>query len=247
MNSSRGFCAGFTCAGFTYVGVLALVALMGIGLASIGQWWQTTRMREKETELLFVGEEFRRALLSYRDSSSGLGEYPRRLEDLLEDRRLPGVRRHLRRIYDDPMTGRADWVLLRAGDRIVGVASRSESMPFRRAGFPSAFSDFAQARRYRDWVFAAEPVAGETVAAQNTAGGRAGPSGPGPLPQPVAPEPPALPAEPPESPPSLERDPCEVRYANGLARCKGLPNPSRELFACKESAYADLRSCRLGR
>lgn len=234
------------CGGFTYLGVLVLVALMGAGLASIGSAWRATLQREKEAQLLFVGQEFRRALLSYRDTSSGLGEYPRQLEDLLEDRRLPAVKRHLRRIYDDPMTGRADWVLLRAGDRIVGVASRSEGMPYRRAGFPPAFADFSNARRYRDWVFAAEPLAAPAAATGTGVAAPGEPAAPAPPPPLPTPAPIALPVEPPEPPP-LERDPCEIRYAAGLARCKGLPNPSRELFACKDAAYADLRSCRAGR
>ena len=53
--------------GFTYLGVLFAVALMGVLLAGLGEVWHTAVRRDKESELLFNGEQIRLALISYRD------------------------------------------------------------------------------------------------------------------------------------------------------------------------------------
>jgi hypothetical protein len=45
------------------------------------------------------------------------------LQDLLEDRRFVTMRRHLRQVYVNPMSGQADWEMLVAPDGgIKGVA-----------------------------------------------------------------------------------------------------------------------------
>lgn len=141
--------------GFTYLGVLIVVALAGISLAALGELWSTAAKRDKEAELLFVGGEIRRAIGHYFDSSpGGARRYPAKLEELLEDPRWPTTRRHLRRIYIDPMTGTANWGLIRGpGDGITGVYSRSEERPLKVAGFSSEDAAFANAARYADWRF----------------------------------------------------------------------------------------------
>ena len=146
--------------GFTYIGVLLLVALLGVGLAGAGVLWSTAAQREREAELLFVGDQFRRAIGSYHDSSAGAKQFPLRLDDLLRDARLPNTRRHLRRIYVDPMTGKADWGLVMRGDRIVGVYSRSEAEPIKRAGFAAADAAFETATAYSEWRFVHAPGTG---------------------------------------------------------------------------------------
>lgn len=138
-------------AGFTYLGLLFLVAVIGVAIASIGTVWHTTQQRERETQLLFVGEQFSRAIESYYRQSPGAGQFPKALEDLLLDQRFPVVRRHLRRIYRDPMTESAEWGLVTVGDRIVGVYSLSEDKPIRTAGLDRPA--FAEAQTYRDWKF----------------------------------------------------------------------------------------------
>src|SRR5262245_46206627 len=101
-NGRRRPCAG----GFTYIGLLIAIAVMGIGLAAIGPVSRTLQLRELESELLFAGDQIRRAIGEYYESSpAGLKQYPKKLEDLLRDNRYPGVRRYLRRLYFDPMTG----------------------------------------------------------------------------------------------------------------------------------------------
>lgn len=156
-------------AGFTYLWLLLVVALMGLGFASALELHQSTVRREKEKQLLWIGRQFVSALESYRHSSGIKGaipqatafakpfepvQYPATLEELLKDPRFPGVKRHLRAIYTDPLTGNAEWGLLRRNGRIVGVHSLSGLRPIKRAGFESGQEIFQDAEHYSSWVFA---------------------------------------------------------------------------------------------
>ncbi|MCY1541438.1 hypothetical protein D9M68_771320 [compost metagenome] len=79
---------------------------------------------------------------------------PMTLEDLLKDPRTPGLLRHLRKLYADPITGQAQWGLVRdAAGRIVGIHSLSERPPLKTHGFDAAHARFEQAQHYSDWVF----------------------------------------------------------------------------------------------
>lgn len=141
--------------GFTYFAVLALVVITSIGALAGGRLWQTAERRERERELLAAGQQLRQAIGSYRALAvAGRRQYPQSLEDLLLDPRLPGIRRHLRRIPVDPVTGSLEWGLLRAPDGgIQGVHSLSEAAPIKRAGFAPEEQGFAEAARYADWRF----------------------------------------------------------------------------------------------
>jgi type II secretory pathway pseudopilin PulG len=152
--------------GFTYVWLLVAVAVMAAGLAAIGEIASTAAKREKEAELLFVGDQFARAIAEYSASSPGAPQYPQKLEDLLADNRYPNARRYLRRIYRDPMTGRPDWALVRGpGGGIVGVHSQAIERPLKTANFPPGYESFAGATVYSAWRFGpqagAGPAAGE--------------------------------------------------------------------------------------
>ena len=95
--------------GFTYLGMLILVAIMGFGLAGFAELYSHAAQREKERELLFIGSQFRNAIESYYNKSPGAKVYPQKLDDLVEDKRFPMPQHHLRRVYRDPMTGKAEW------------------------------------------------------------------------------------------------------------------------------------------
>jgi len=147
--------------GYTYLLLLFFVAASSIALAISGEWWYRDAIREKERELLFVGEQFAAAIGRYYESSpSAAKQLPRNLEDLLHDRRHAAVRRHLRRIYVDPLTGRREWGLVRnPGGAIIGVHSLSSGRPLRRAGFTPGREDFAAAGDYTRWRFVYYPRA----------------------------------------------------------------------------------------
>jgi type II secretory pathway pseudopilin PulG len=141
--------------GFSYIGVLILVALMSVALAAAGEIWHTAQKREKEQELLFVGSQFRRALEQFYANTPGQGRrYPLSLEELLLDPRHPGIRRYLRRIYFDPMTGSAEWGLVTGPNgEIFGVYSLSEAEPMKKGNFPLLDKGFEGKVKYSDWVF----------------------------------------------------------------------------------------------
>lgn len=141
--------------GFTYIGVLILVVIMGVMLAAAGEIWFSAQKREKEQELLFVGNQYRLALAQYYRHTPGSAiRYPKRLEDLLQDPRYPGMQRYLRQLYPDPVTGSTTWGLVTGQNgEISGVYSLSEDEPAKKAHFRLADKKFEGKTKYSDWVF----------------------------------------------------------------------------------------------
>jgi hypothetical protein len=143
-------------AGFSYLWLLLLVAFMGVGLTLAVEIDSTAVQRDREKELLAIGRQFRSAIERYHATrlSPGKHEYPATLEDLLRDNRVPGIRRHLRKVFVDPMTGKAEWGLVKVGGRIVGVHSFSEKMPIKQDGFEVQDVGLRGKTSYAQWVFA---------------------------------------------------------------------------------------------
>ncbi|MFM9436590.1 hypothetical protein ACFDR9_003675 [Janthinobacterium sp. CG_23.3] len=141
--------------GFAYLWTLALVALMGAGLAVGGDLYATAARRDKERQLLFIGHEFRNAIGRYYDVNGANGQhhYPLTLEELLKDPRFPNPKRHLRRLYTDPTTGRAEWALVMREGRIVGVHSLSTRLPIKQDNFDDDDAGLRLKQRYADWIF----------------------------------------------------------------------------------------------
>src|SRR4051794_15865748 len=141
--------------GFTYIGLLIVIAVMGIGLGAIGPLSRSVQLRDKEAELLFIGDEFRRAITRYYERSpGGIKQYPKKLEDLLRDNRQPGMQRYLRKIYVDPLTGKNQWGLVEVpGYGITGIYSTHDGEPIKKANFAARYKAFESARKYSDWKF----------------------------------------------------------------------------------------------
>jgi type II secretory pathway pseudopilin PulG len=152
--------------GFTYLTVLFIVAILMGGLALVGEVWETWAKREKEADLLFVGNQYRKAIQRY--VLAGKAQYPRKLDDLLLDPRQPSTQRYLRKFYPDPMTGKSEWGFVNGPDGgIGGVYSLSEDKPLKVAGFKLRDASLEGAKKYSDWKFAFTPAA--PPAAQNSA------------------------------------------------------------------------------
>ena len=150
-------------AGFTYIGILVFVAVLGLASAMTLEVASTAARRSAERELRGIGGEFNAAFKSYFLSSpKGTPAYPHMLEDLLRDPRFPGLRRHLRRIYADPLTGHTEWGLVPApGGGIMGVYSLAQGTPMGRAenALKANLPPGTPKGGYAEWMFGYDPNA----------------------------------------------------------------------------------------
>lgn len=145
--------------GFTYIAVLAALVLVSLGTQGVMQVVSQQAQREREDALLRIGATYARAIGSYYRATPGaVKRWPSSLEELLEDKRLLQVHRHIRELYPDPLTRNIDWELVAAPEGgIQGVRSRSTKAPL-RAG-PVEIDELAlpAAQRYAQWSFVYQP------------------------------------------------------------------------------------------
>ena len=96
-------------------------------------------------QLDWIGAQFVQAIGSYHQATPGAAkDYPKTMQDLLEDRRYATIRRHLREVYVNPFTGQKTWEPVFTSDgKLLGV----------RAAVPDG-----DRSEIRDFVF--RPVAG---------------------------------------------------------------------------------------
>ncbi len=168
LNTSARYRVGRRQRGFNYPLLLAAMVIVGVVLAGLGEVWHVAALREKEAQLLFVGNEFSQAIGRYYESTpSGPKQYPQNLDDLLLDRRFPRPVRHLRKVYVDPFRGTPDWGLVLEQGRIIGVYSEAEGVPMRKLGVTTAGvpgmvvggnAATGEALSYSSWRFVYRPV-----------------------------------------------------------------------------------------
>lgn len=225
-------------AGFTYVGMVVFVTIIGLVGAATVKVGTLLARAEAEKELLEIGAAFSDALASYAQATPpGQPQQPLSLEALLRDPRFPTPRRHLRRIFVDPITGRAEWGLVRAaeGGPIMGIYSLSRAQPLKVGNFDQRFANFGGKQHLSDWKFVATtqglanavpvPVPGEP-APPATPGTSLFPQTPNtpPLPPAAPPEPAEAPAPPP-APPPQEPEPPEEPAPEPVAEETPAPQP----------------------
>ena len=142
--------------GFTYLGLIVLVTIVGLVGAATLKIESLMRRAQAEEELLEIGAEFSRALRSYAAATPrGQRQQPASLQDLLRDPRFPNPRRHLRKIYIDPITGKDEWgIMYLSGESgVIGVHSLSDSKPLKIGNFDARFQNFEKAELISDWRF----------------------------------------------------------------------------------------------
>lgn len=143
--------------GFTYMGLLMVTAIVGIGMAGVGIVWSQDMQREREKELLFIGDAYRKAIARYYENGIGSKQFPASLDELILDMRQPTIKRHIRKLYADPMMknsrGKEPWGLILQQGKIVGVHTLSEDKPIKKSGFNAGDEAFAEAEKYSDWKF----------------------------------------------------------------------------------------------
>lgn len=137
--------------GSVFMGMLVTVAVVAVMLMEVGTLWSSVLQRERELELLARGSEIREAIgLYYREGNT----FPKSLEDLVLDRRQPTVKRYLRRVYADPLTGTAEWGVVEGpGKTIMGVFSKAKGTPFKQGNFSVMNQSFTGQGSYQGWVF----------------------------------------------------------------------------------------------
>ncbi|WP_410505689.1 type II secretion system protein [Janthinobacterium sp.] len=168
------------------MGLIILLAIIGLVGAAGLKMGALLQRRAAEQELLDIGAAFADALQSYAGATpAGQAQQPPALNDLLKDPRFPGTRRHLRKLYVDPITGRAEWGLIyrAGGSGVVGVYSLSQARPLKVGNFELRFTQFAGKDSLSEWKFmAAEGALPPTVAPPPQSAGTLRPAPlPGPL------------------------------------------------------------------
>lgn len=142
--------------GFTYLSLIILLAIIGLATASALKLGSVIQRSRAENELLDIGAAFSDALKSYADATpSGQPPQPPSLKELLKDPRFPGTRRHLRKLFVDPMTGKAEWGIQYLGDKVgvLAVYSLSDAKPVKVGNFPSRYLGFEGKSHISDWKF----------------------------------------------------------------------------------------------
>lgn len=146
--------------GFSYPIALFLVAVVTIVSVRALENTMTAERREKEQDLLVIGQAYRNAIKTYYDNSPGTSKtYPPDLQALLLDARATRLRRPLRKLYRDPVTTSTEWGIVHTeSGAIKGVYSLSTLKPFKSDGFPDELKSFINARQYKQWQFVYEPA-----------------------------------------------------------------------------------------
>jgi type II secretory pathway pseudopilin PulG len=141
--------------GFTYIAVLVALLMLSLATQGVITYVSHQAQREREADLLRIGQTYAKAIGAYYQASPGtIKRWPATLEDLLEDRRLVGVVRHIRELYPDPITRTFSWDLIRAPDGgIAGVRSTSTLAPIRTGVVELDELTLPPAIRYADWEF----------------------------------------------------------------------------------------------
>jgi type II secretory pathway pseudopilin PulG len=165
--------------GFAYIALLVAIIIIGISLGAAGKYWSNVMLRDKEEELLYRGDQYRRAIERYVSAIPGSQAYPQRIDDLLTDNRTATGKRHLRQKYKDPISGE-DFVEIRntLDKSIIGVRSPSEKEPLKKAGFPDIYNStqvvarpgypdgynvFTGKTKYSEWLFVATVTSAPTT------------------------------------------------------------------------------------
>ena len=171
--------------GFTYLGLIILVSVIGMVGAATLKIGALMQRAQAEEELLDIGAAFSAALQSYAQvTPKGQPLQPPSLQELLKDPRTPALRRHLRKIFADPVTGSTEWGIAYQADKVgvVAVYSRSQARPLKIGNFDARFVGFDGKRHLSDWKFIAgamAPVLPLTAAPVSNAA----PSPPAPAPE----------------------------------------------------------------
>ena len=146
--------------GFTFIALLVAMLLLSLATQGVMTSVSQQAQREREADLLRIGHTYAQAIGAYYEASPGvIKRWPTALEDLLEDKRLVTVKRHLREVYPDPITRSSNWGLILAADGgFTGVHSYSVIAPIRSTPVGLGLGPIPNVTRYADWQFVYRPA-----------------------------------------------------------------------------------------
>ena len=93
--------------GFTLVGVVVAIAIIVILLAAVGPTISTILERDRETELIFRGKQYARAIVAFQKR---YGRLPNELKEMAKMKP-----KTIRQLWKDPMCNCDDWEVIFAG------------------------------------------------------------------------------------------------------------------------------------
>jgi hypothetical protein len=169
--------------------------------------------------------------------------FPKTLEALLEDPQKPVTTRYLRRIYDDPFTGKPEWGLIKTpSGSIMGVYSLAQGTPLKQAQFAPQDAQFTGAQTYSEWKFVyavsavaqATGITGSTVPVANAT-----------VP-PATSRDDAAAASPPPSPPAKRERSCDEIAQRDASVCADQARRFGANGDCLDSAAARADACLAG-
>lgn len=141
--------------GFAYMALLVVIFASTLALSvALPDKYQQAK-RERETQLLFVGQQYANAIKSfYENPYVSVKRYPETLDELLVDNRTAQPRHHLRQLYKDPIRDSSEWGLLtNEEDQIIGVFSLSKDTPLRTNFGLETMVAIASGDKYEDIKF----------------------------------------------------------------------------------------------
>lgn len=141
--------------GFILLGMLCLLVIAGYILSEASAKWSDMVKREREQELLKVGDTIRKAIGAYYNATPGVvKQYPPDLDALLYDDRFPTPKRYLRQLYVDPVTQREGWgIVVAPNGGVMGISSLSPEKPFKQKNFRPIYKEFEDKNYYGEWYF----------------------------------------------------------------------------------------------
>ena len=143
--------------GFTFFGLMFVVTLIGLALTGASTVWQVQQQRYKEQQLLYIGKQYRDAIRSYYQASpGGLRQYPRQFSELLRDPRYPTIKRHIRKLWPDPLTMDNNWgLIVDAQGGIAGIYSRAPGKPLMQPDLSDGEQESQpkKTKSYAEWKF----------------------------------------------------------------------------------------------
>jgi type II secretory pathway pseudopilin PulG len=106
-------------AGYNMVILMVMVTVLGILVAAALPAWSAAIQRQKEEELIFRGLQYAEAIRVFQQR---FGRLPNTLDELIKVEP-----RSIRRLWDDPLTGKAEWGLVFAQQGGVDANGRPRS------------------------------------------------------------------------------------------------------------------------